>query len=306
MTAWRGQSPPVFLVGSARSGTTLLHSMLHSHSELAIPPETHLVRRSLRRARRFVCGGRIVCWEAFVAVLRANPYLEPLLPYLPAGPLASVREVVEAMFVGFARSRGKRRWGEKTPHHLWYWRDLDRLFPESRFLVMVRDGRDVACSLSRMGWSSASPLVNAARWKAEWLLASRLLRTVGERALRVKYEDLVLDAELVLNRVCGFLGLRFEPAMVEGFSMNLDVIHDREWGWKAKNVGALSAGSIGRHRKDLSTAELRRVESLIRRELREAGPYDCDSRPLDAPAAFLVHLGSMVGFALELARRRLR
>jgi len=314
VSAGRGRTapdpaPPFFIVGSARSGTTLLHSMLDCHSEVAIPPETHLVGRSLRPARPCIRNGRVADWEGFAAAVRANPSMAPLMEFLPAEPPPeppSLRGVLDGVFAGYARSRGNRRWGEKTPHHLWFWRDLDAIFTDARYLVVARDGRDVACSLSEVEWSSGDPLVNAARWKVEWRKAIRLLEEAGERAHRVFYEDLVAEPEPVLRGVCAFLGLDFEPALLEGFAGNRDVIHDRERDWKARNLTALTAESVGRHRRDLSPHLVRRLDCLLERELRESGRYAIDSRPLGAAAALLLKARAMAGLARELAGKRRR
>lgn len=105
---------------------------------------------------------------------------------------------------------GRARWLEKTPEHLMHLSAIFRLFPRAQVLIVLRDGRDVAASLfARTGDLDAG--INA------WLEANRQSEAfVGDpRVLRFKYEDLVTGPENTLRRICLFLGIAFEPGMLE-------------------------------------------------------------------------------------------
>jgi len=284
---------PLFILGSARSGTTLLRRLLNEHPDLALPRETHFISKTLRWARKGIRDGRITDWDRFRRAIAANAFMDELAPFIDETPLEDprplVRDVFDRAMTGYARSLGKTRWGEKTPPHLWFWAWIDELFPDARYLVISRDGRDVACSLALKDWAASDLLVNAARWKSEARKVTRLLSQVGPRAHRIWYEDLVRDPEAVLRGVCAFMDLPYDARMLARHSEAHGPVHD---------------GSVGRHRRVLDKRTIRRMDALIGAELRAEGRYEIRSKPLGIVTRVWVHLRARAGLLRELAGKR--
>jgi hypothetical protein len=121
----------------------------------------------------------------------------------------------DALFSMHAKRRGKAYWAEKTPNNVLCARFLDRCFDWLRIINMVRDGRDVACSAVRTGWSRDDPLRAVDRWGRTLQMSLRQLEMVApERCLNVRYEDLVLETEPTLRRITDFLEVDFDNAML--------------------------------------------------------------------------------------------
>ena len=334
----RKPPPCFFIVGSGRSGTTLLQSLLSHHSRIAIPPETHFFSKGLRAGRSALQGSRILDVDSLLDRLRTLEYLKPLLPRRPlqgltpqtgdggqatrARPFVTTRSS-QSLDVGtlfdhlmrhYAKREGKDLWGEKTPHHLWYWRRIHRLFPEARFLLMIRDGRDVSVSLSETPWASSNLWINAFRWRHEFAIGRRLCAQLGpSQVLVVRYEDLVSNAKTTLHEVSSFLGVPFEDAMVDSTAENRHLIHRHERGWKQRNLKGITSSRVGRHAKALSRKTSTRLTTLLRRELIEAGYIKDDkalsSRVLDRlNRAFLsLYSGTLFfgSYGLRSARRKM-
>ena len=221
--------PPLLILGVRRSGTTLLRVMLDRHSHLAVPDESYFVPqladRHLRRVDpdKFVDDLRridtLAEWDVPLDKVRAR-----LRPGMPVG------EAIGTVYAVYAEEQGKPRWGDKTPMYMQNLRLLDRLFPDARFVHLIRDGRDAALSFLAMPsgivtetWMHPrTPADFAAQWRTEVFAARRLGRRVGPRYLEVRYEDLVAGAEPVLRRICDFAGLEYEPAMAD-YAGNVDV-----------------------------------------------------------------------------------
>jgi Sulfotransferase family len=221
--------PPLLILGVRRSGTTLLRVMLDRHSQLAVPDESYFVPqladRHLRRIDpdKFVDDLRridtLAEWDVPLEQVRAR-----LTPGMPVG------EAIGTVYAVYAEEQGKPRWGDKTPMYMQNLRLLDRLFPDARFVHLIRDGRDAALSFLAMPrgivtetWMHPrTPADFAAQWCTEVAGARRLGRRVGPRYLEVRYEDLVADVEPVLRRICDFAGLEYEPAMAD-YAGNVDV-----------------------------------------------------------------------------------
>jgi hypothetical protein len=215
--------PPVIVLGVRRSGTTLLRVMLDRSPELAIPDESYFVPQLARRHRRRVDPG------AFVDDLRRLPTLVEwsLSPEAVAGRLRdgmTTGEAIAAVFEAYAAQRGKVRWGDKTPLYMEYLPLLERLFPEARFVHLIRDGRDAALSFLAVpsgimteGWGHPR---NAEGFASQWATEVRSARALGgrvgpERYLEARYEELVVDPQAELRRVCAFARLDFDGRMLD-------------------------------------------------------------------------------------------
>jgi Sulfotransferase family len=212
---------PVVVLGVSRSGTTLLKQMLDRHPDLAIPTESYFLPQLWDR------HGERPDREAFLADL---PRLARLRDWdvsvdhiderLPSDP--SFADAVQAIYRAYADARGKPRFGDKTPSYMQQLELLERAFPDARYAHLIRDGRDAALSFLAL---SRKPTFNLARprgvggfadqWRREVEGARRFGRErLGDRYGEVRYEDLVADPEASLGRLCGVLGLEFDPGML--------------------------------------------------------------------------------------------
>jgi Sulfotransferase family len=207
--------PPFFVVGCARSGTTLLRTMLDGHPQLAVPPESHFVvglsPRWWRPGRRptlddVLAHPKVRAWDVDPVMLRARAEAADARAY-PA--------LVDAVFSAYAAEHGKARWGDKTPGYVSYLPDLARLFPEARFVHLVRDGREVAASLAEWDWGARTAVSGAFWWAHKVRVGRRDGARLGpDRYLELRLEDLLADPEATLRRLCAFLGEEFAPAML--------------------------------------------------------------------------------------------
>ena len=218
------QSPPVFIVGVGRSGTTILRLMLNAHPHLAIPYESNFLDKF---AERCSANNGSIChlgWHELASELLGHdalhkwdycPTLEQLLERIDEGQAVSVAEAVRHLYTAYAEHHGKRRWGDKSSY-IDGIPTIARLFPDCQFIHIVRDGRDVANSVLKLDWGPRD-LLEAASWWADHVWLCRRLGTLlgPERYCEVKYEELVENPKTELSRLCDFLGEEFSPAMLE-------------------------------------------------------------------------------------------
>lgn len=214
-------TPPFpFIVGSARSGTTLLRALLDSHPALAIPPESYFVVTLARRAERYLTAGGFD-GELFCSDVAAHPRFkrwglaeEAMRAVVAERAPADFAEAMRAVYSAYARAHDKPRYADKTPKYVKDIGRLEQLFPEARFVHILRDGRDVVLSFKDLAWGPTSAIEGALRWRA-WVEQGREAgRALGEaRYLEVGYENLADDPEPVLRKICEFLELDFDPAM---------------------------------------------------------------------------------------------
>jgi hypothetical protein len=212
---------PLF-VGSGRSGTTLLQVIFDSHPELAIAHEAHFIASLARRRRRYQ-GPAGFAVDPFLVDLSRNSNFARL--GLPEGELRSLLRgppptrsyvaAVRRVFRLYAARRGKSKYGDKTPGYVNHIGLLARLFPEARFVHMIRDGRDVALGYMEADWGPATFAEAALHWKTRVERGRSAGRQVGSGRYReVRYEDLVADPEGTVRYLCSFVGVEFADIML--------------------------------------------------------------------------------------------
>ena len=314
----RRPDAPVFVVGIARSGTTLLSAMLSAHPRLDCGPESRFFARYRHldaRARARVLDP--ATWPRpavdFMASLRnqGHPVSELFGLTLPeigtylAGRQPSTTAMLESLTVLHAQRAGKARWVEKTPRHLLMTDTLREGWPEARIVRIVRDPRDVALSLARMPFAKDSVVGNLVRIDEDDR-ASRDSIQADPRAMSLRYEDLVTEPERELRRVCGFIDEEYAPSMLDSRQTAAGVAAEHEW-WKESVSGPLNTSSVGRWRTEMS-ADARRFAGLHLAHYLRDHDYEGAEDPRGQVA--LVPVGAAVGPAneillLELARRGL-
>ena len=216
-------SPPVFVLGVSRSGTTLLRVVLDRSPEIAIPDESFFIPLLARRHRGRVDHARFLDDLGRLPVLAAWG----LAPDDVGARLRSgmhTGEAIGAIFEAYAATEQKPRWGDKTPMYMRHLRLLERLFSTAQYVHLIRDGRDAALSFLRMPdgtfsrtWAHPDTAAEfACLWRTEVSAARELGRQVGpSRYLEVRYEDLVARPQDVVGDVCEFASLPYEPAMLD-------------------------------------------------------------------------------------------
>lgn len=213
--AWRAAAPPLppgvggvaHLVGFPRSGTTLLEQRLDAHPGIVASPERVAFLR-----------------DALPALCRAGggPLTLATLDAVPADVLTRERRLYLArMEAALGTPIGGRVHLDKNPNHTGLLPGLVRLFPESRFVVALRDPRDVvtSCVLRSFRLSEFSAMLldwrSAAELYAVEMGAWLRYRAVLDPALWVetRYEDGLDDPEGETARVLSMLGLPWDDAV---------------------------------------------------------------------------------------------
>jgi hypothetical protein len=209
------------VVGSPRSGTTLLRLILDSHPQLAIPPETWF----LPAAQKLTGSGEALREELFQFVV-SYPASAPAWDdfQIPAEDFHARLQEIEPFSIAegfrlfyrmYAERFGKPRWGDKTPLYCRHLPYLQELLPEARFVHIVRDGRDAAVSLRERWFSPGFDIETQANHWRDNVAAARAGGAVCQHFLEVRFEDLVQQPESTVRRICGFIDLDYHPAMLE-------------------------------------------------------------------------------------------
>ena len=275
-----GVRPPFFVVGSGRSGTTLVRAILNAHSELAVPPESYVLRSLAWRARVF----RSDPWprqvdrllDTFDTAANRRTWgldLDPTRDRLLSAPPdeRGADRIVDAIYTTWAavHSPGATRWGDKTPINAYHLPWIDDLFPGAPYIHVLRDGRDAALSMVRAG---LYPTLESAAER--WVTAvDEIRRFTGalpaDRVLEIRYEELVRDPAGHARRLCDLLGVAYEPRMLEYWRRPERLGYTEHSHFKGLDQPVNDA-SVGRW-ESLSSEEIERLEAGLRPTLAEVG-----------------------------------
>jgi hypothetical protein len=199
-------------------------------------------------------------------------------------PGEALRFVLAAPYAAYAAKDGKARWGDKTPHYVHHVEELLGLWPEARFVVLVRDGRDVALSLRRMPFGPNNAWA-AAQWWARGIRAGEAAQHAHPgQVLTVRYEDLARDPAAVVPRVCAFLGLSFTGDMLALDRVDPARVVADQRGWFPTLFDGINTGSIERWRREMHVRDQRIFAALAGPELARLG-YPVPTRPAAPPTA---------------------
>lgn len=201
---------PFFIVGCARSGTTLLRTMLNQHSQLAIPLESLFMIDYLRTRKK------VDPLKLKRLLLREYELKEWGIVFDERDfeGCVSARDFIDRVHELYARHLGKVIWGQKTPRFIRYGDLLKQHYPAARFIHVIRDPRAVASSLIRSNVHYSNAYYAARRWLRDVKAGLELQEKYPADVLNVRYEDLVSDPETWLRQICAFLQVDFEPGLL--------------------------------------------------------------------------------------------
>ena len=275
---------PLFIVGRARSGTTLLRNLLGGHSEIALTAhESHFVPGMVAAVglqARFPLNRRLVD-ECVARFRRGQLYRKGVerREFQPtddeiraavdsAGSWADLIRGLLSLYSHGSMERA-RYWGDKTPRYLEHLDLLAAAAPEARFLHIIRDPRDQALSVKAIWGKSVRRA--AADWRREVDAARHSLPSRTGRYLEVGFERLVHDPEAELGRVTDWLGLERAPEMLRGAAGS------DELGQMTRATG-VDPSSAGGHRGRLRSRDEITIAALTGETARELG-YDLPATP---------------------------
>jgi len=205
---------PFFLTGAPKSGTTWLGKLLDAHPEISCRGEAcvhHFGQRLVEASKSY----NELLAKRRAVITDANDF--PPMPWPDV--MTMMRTFIGLRFEAIAdpAKPGLRFLGEKDPEHALHFKELDQLFPEARFLHIIRDGRGVFISawhhnvrskdanLQRLGFDDFLD-ITAKEWAGRVRRARAGAALLGERYFEVRYEDLVADPTAWMRRVLEFLG----------------------------------------------------------------------------------------------------
>lgn len=203
----------IFIISQPRSGSTLLQRLLAGHPDISTAAETWLMLHPLYGTRKQGVSAE------FNSVWAAHAVGEFLDNYAfgQATYDHGIRAFAQRIY-GAALARSERRFFlDKTPRYFFIIPDLYRLFPQARFIFLLRNPMAVLYSEFNTYVKGNWPAL--ARFAPGLLEAPRRIvdgmALLGEAAIVVRYEELVAEPERRVRELCGRLGFDYHPEMID-------------------------------------------------------------------------------------------
>lgn len=280
-------TPPIFIVGCDRSGTTLLRLMLNQSSELYITPETEFLASAKKNEAIYGDFSQPHQRYFFIRDLQTNratakTFTFPVLGLTVTEAEEAISQIVptnfagaaQAVFLAAARKNNKQRWGDKTPHQV---RDISLLaetFPNARFIHMIRDGRDVAISMRKAGWLKGNILAIAHYWQQQveaGINAGKSLSNSENYYYEVYYEQLLQQPEKTLKDLCAWLNLEYTNKMLNYYQNASNSIQPEHINLFKLNHKPIDASRAYAWKSKLSKQDLADFESIAGKLLQKLG-----------------------------------
>ena len=269
------KNTPFFILGNPRSGTSLFRLMLNSHPNIIVPPESGFLQwwyekykdwtiiNSQNREDINKCiddilsSKKIEDWN-----LNKEKIVSDILEVKPE----NYSELSSLIYLNYKNNLDydKLKIGDKNNYYIHHLKTINRIYPEAKYIHLIRDGRDVACSYIKIKSlkidSIYKPNLNsnirdiATEWNENINKIDSFLQ--GRNHIKIRYEDLLEDPELELNKVCKFIGVTYHKQMLDFYlpGINDEPISTREW--KMKTFESVDKNNCKKYIKLLSKEDI--------------------------------------------------
>ena len=230
----------IFVVGSSRSGTTMMGRILSNHSDIFTFKELHFFgtiwsnnsNQDLNRQEQIDLLSRLLCIQENGLFNQQNisVFNEKAIVFLAHKNICNPLSIYELFLSAISNENKSTTSCEQTPKNMYYLNEILAFFPQAKVINMVRDQRDVLLSQKnkwkrRFLGASKIPLSEAIRSYINYhpILTSKVWNSSlehtakyfdNERVKIVKFEELLAKSESVVKDICNFLAIEFHPQML--------------------------------------------------------------------------------------------
>jgi len=278
-------SDPFFVIGNPRSGTTMLRLMLTSHRDVFVPTESGWALYLYSKYGE----KKSIDVESFIEDLSKCKKIEywkidyDKLKRFLYDKNKNYREISSAVYLFCSNEYEKKIYGDKNNYYLDHIEILSNIYPDAKFIHIIRDGRDVARSyrnLQKLEKGKYFPelpcsIIDCAyAWKNNInTIKKSLLRLPKQKFLEIKFEDLVLCSEETLKKICVFLEIEYDEMMLNFHINNKNKNLEPEdlMKWKKDTLNPVDKSKIGQWKYDFFSEDKILFESIACHELNQYG-----------------------------------
>jgi hypothetical protein len=206
---------PFFILGRERSGTTMLRVCLNNHSQINIPPESPFIIHLFKK----YSGKKNIDLDQFLIDLKREPFIqiwkinyEDLTKQLHNASPQTFPNYCKMILSHYHNKPGLL--GDKNPLNSLFGIQLKTVFPNAKFIWIIRDYRAQVNSMLKVNFEKKIISSLAKRWVDYNKEIESLHLIYPNQTLLIKYEDLVKSPEKKYQAICNFLEIQYEPSVL--------------------------------------------------------------------------------------------
>ncbi len=218
--------PVFFIVGRGRSGSTLLRSLFDAHPQVIIPLESRFVQFLYYK----YASKTIWTIEDALGTLRdLERSFEPpklnheklkkqFMTYATGLSLSSICKLIYLNTHTLFPKEEIKIIGDKNPRYTFFIPQLIKLFPNAKFIHLVRDYRDNIVAIQRARkiiQESGNTYVALGRWKLYNKFILNCKKKFPDRFYTLRFEDLITNPDKEMSLLCNFLSINFKTEMLD-------------------------------------------------------------------------------------------
>lgn len=259
---------PVFIGGLDRSGKTYMRFMLESHSGFIFSKRTNLWPKYYQKYGSLETQENLNhCLDALAKnkhILALESDFDLVRNEFLAGKKTYER-LFEIIHHQFAIKLDKRFWGDQTEFLERYAVQILSAYPNAKFIQMIRDPRDRFHAILEKGVKKHGIGVATSRWLSSAALGKKHQTKYPDRYKVIRYETMVTHPHSTMNEICSFLGVEYEPAMVE--MKDTPRFLNKNNFETDQNISPLSTEYIGKFQKYLSIDQIEFIQNLCKEKM---------------------------------------
>ncbi len=272
--------PFFFILGRSRSGTTLLRNLFDAHPNVAIPTEVPFIPFTYKKF------GRVKTWDDkcihdFVVCISnfwkfrnlhiTAVELEIILQQeRDKTPKFSYTDVIKTIACSYPSAFPKSEImlaGDKSPSYSLFPQLLYKIFPDAKFVAIVRDYRDVVASVKQVDFELPYTSIICIYWRFSQRQIMKLVEKHPKQFMLIRYEDFVMKPEEKLAGICDFLGVEFLPAVLDDFNQPKAMAQEFNAALFEKHHASLKApvntGNIDKWKRSLTDFDVRVADFFV-------------------------------------------
>ena len=286
------QNEPFFIIGSGRSGTTMLRLMLNEHPRIRIPRETNFIPELIKQ---FPLNSELSEDDKYLALNLISKHQKweswATTPQRLEETILSLKQpflhqLIDAIYHSCSNPENKPRWGDKTILNTLKVELLHQIFPNAKFIHIIRDARDVCASFHKAylldpnnpSWKINGQYISNATF--HWCKHVNAAIEAGKKLdsnlyLEIKYEDIVLKTEETLKHICKFIEEEYDSKMLSFYKngaikeMAVDQPHHEQYHTKTRRPPRPS--DTYRWRREMNWIDIALVEAFAGKTMDRVG-----------------------------------